>query len=69
MKEKYLKEYIDLCLKYGFQIRGCGECGSAWLGELDEENKEYNQLVYERDFDGFFFSLQVCVKVFIVHRL
>ena len=27
----FLEEYKKLCLEYDMEIRGCGDCGSAWL--------------------------------------
>lgn len=36
-KLEFLSKYKSLCLEYGLELTGCGECGSAWLGELDSE--------------------------------
>lgn len=49
-KLEFLKEYKNLCLKHGFELRGCGDCGSAWLSELSDENKEISKLSWNDDF-------------------
>lgn len=36
-EETFLEAYRLLCLEHGFQIIGCGECGSAWLEALRPE--------------------------------
>lgn len=55
--ELFLNELSELTKKYGFEIGGCGCCGSPWLNDekeefdvcdlcYDEKNERYN--VYER---------------------
>jgi len=56
MKEEFLKEYKQLCLKYGLQIAGCGECGSAFLLELNDDNKKINKLVWRQDYEVIHFA-------------
>lgn len=29
--EAFEKELVELCLKHGFEIGGCGCCGSPWI--------------------------------------
>lgn len=29
--EAFREEYVALCLKHGFEIDGCGCCGSLWI--------------------------------------
>jgi len=48
-KEEFLKEYKQLCLKYKLEIRGCGDCGSAWLGEIQAGQRT---LVFEKNIEN-----------------
>lgn len=33
--DKFLEELSELSNKYGFEIGGCGCCGSPWVQEID----------------------------------
>jgi hypothetical protein len=33
--EAFKKELVELCLKHGFEIGGCGCCGSPWIEPVD----------------------------------
>lgn len=56
MKEQFLKEYAELCLKHRLELRGCGDCGSAWLGELQEEQIKNKTLTYEGKYQNIYFA-------------
>lgn len=49
-EEQFLKEYKELCLEHGFEIIGCGDCGSAWLSELNDENLKHKKLSWEKGY-------------------
>lgn len=34
---KFLKEYKELCLKYGIKVEACGCCDSPWMLEAYDE--------------------------------
>jgi hypothetical protein len=36
--EAFQKEYVELCLKHGFEIDGCGCCGSPWITRGDYQD-------------------------------
>jgi hypothetical protein len=58
-KEEFLEEYRQLCIHYGYEIRGCGDCGSAWLQELSEEAKKYEKLCWKDDFKEICFCRKI----------
>ena len=61
-KIKFLKEYKKLCLKHGLEIVGCGDCGSAWLQELGEENKKHSTLCWKDKFQEILFATDFEIK-------
>lgn len=44
--DKFLEELSALTKKYGFEIGGCGCCGSPYLTDLNEGNKISTDLYY-----------------------
>jgi len=51
-KLAFLKSYKELCLEHGFEIKGCGECGSAYLEELTEQRVKNSTLIWRDDSDS-----------------
>ena len=47
MENEFLEKYKALCLEYGMQLRGCGDCGSAWLDKLNEEELRNAKLTWQ----------------------
>jgi hypothetical protein len=44
--ENFLKELSELTNKYGFEIAGCGCCGSPWVSDL-KSNTSWDDLCYD----------------------
>lgn len=58
-KIEFLKKYADLCKEYHLEIVGCGDCGSAWLGDVSDEDLQrglcwrgdYTQIQFATKYD------------------
>ncbi len=58
----FLKAYKELCLKHGYEIAGCGDCGSAWLSKLKEQELKHKTLTWEKDFTCIQFATDYEIK-------